>query len=93
MDCCEKGDHKKDLLNRIARVEGHLKKVKQMIEDDEYCIDIITQSLAVQAALRSVDEKVLKNHMKTCVKDAMTTDKGFEKKVEEVMTTIKFMRK
>ncbi|HLC43903.1 MAG TPA: metal-sensitive transcriptional regulator [Patescibacteria group bacterium] len=94
MDCHdENNDHKKDLLNRLARAEGHLKKVKQMAQDDAYCIDVITQSLAVQAALRSIDEVVLKNHLQTCVKDAMISKKGVDKKIGEIITTLKFMRK
>lgn len=93
MACCDKEERKKDLLNRLSRVEGHLKRVKQMIEEDQYCIDIITQSLAVQSALRSVDELILKNHLKTCVKDAMITNRGVEAKVDEVIKTLKFMRK
>ena len=90
MVCCEK---RKDLINRLSRVEGHLKKVKQMVEDNAYCIDIITQSLAVQSALRSIDELVLKNHLETCVKDAMVSDKGVDKKISEIITTLKYMRK
>ena len=89
----ENNDHKKGLLNRLARAEGHLKKVKQMAQDDAYCIDVITQSLAVQAALRSIDEVVLKNHLQTCVKDAMISKKGVDKKIGEIITTLKFMRK
>ena len=92
-NCADCNDHKKDLLNRLSRAEGHLKKVKQMAQDDAYCIDIITQSLAVQAALRSIDEMVLKNHLETCVKDAMISKKGVDNKIEEIITTLKFMRK
>lgn len=87
--CCE---HKKELVNRLARAEGHLKKVRQMAEQDAYCIDIITQSLAVQSALKSVDELVLANHMATCVKEAFAKNAG-EEKIQEILTTIKFMRK
>lgn len=90
MLCCEK---KQELIGRVARIEGHLKKVKQMIIEDAYCIDIITQSLAVQSALRSIDEEILKNHMETCVKDAMVSKKGIDKKITEVVKTLKFMRK
>jgi len=92
-NCEECSSHKKDLLNRLSRAEGHLKKVKKMAEDDAYCIDIITQSLAVQSALRSIDEMVLKNHLETCVSDAFTSKKGVEKKIDEIVTTLKFMRK
>ena len=87
--CC---NHKKELVNRLARVEGHLKKVKQMVETDCYCIDIITQSLAVQAALKKVDEMVLANHMATCVKEAFEKN-TVDQKMDEILTTIKYMRK
>ena len=50
---------------KIAR--GHLDRVINMVEKGQYCIDVIHQSLAVQAALKSVDQAILKNHMETCV--------------------------
>ncbi len=90
MACCE---HKKDLLNRLAKIEGHLKKVKEMVENGSYCIDVITQSLAVQSALRSVDKLVLKNHLQTCVKDAMISGEKIDEKVEEVIKTVTYMHK
>lgn len=88
--CCDK---KKELLNRLARVEGHLKKVKEMVENDVYCIDIITQSLAVQSALRAIDEIILVKHMETCVQDAFANKKGVTEKIQELTTTLKFMRR
>ena len=90
LTCCE---HKKEVINRLARAEGHLRKVRAMVESDAYCIDIITQSLAVQAALRSIDEVVLANHMETCVKNAMETKTGVAEKIAEIITTFKFMHK
>ena len=50
---------------KIAR--GHLDRVIDMVEKGQYCIDVIHQSLAVQAALKSIDQAILKNHMETCV--------------------------
>lgn len=94
MNCCEEtNEYKKDLINRLARAEGHLKKVREMAEQDVYCIDIITQSLAVQSALRSTDEVILNNHLQTCVKDAFVSKKGVEEKITEITNTLKFMRK
>lgn len=90
MQCCEA---KKEVLNRLARAEGHLKKVIEMAKDDAYCIDIITQSLAVQSALKSIDELVLKNHLETCVKNAFEKKSGVREKIEEIITTFKFVRK
>ena len=64
-----------------------------MVESDEYCIHTITQSMAVQSALRAVDEIILKKHLETCVKDSMVKNKNPELKIAEVMKTIKFARK
>lgn len=58
---------KKDVLRRAKIAEGHLKKVIRMIEDNEYCVDIINQSVAVENALKKIDEILLEDHMKTCV--------------------------
>lgn len=67
---------------KIAR--GHLDKVIAMVEQGHYCIDVIHQSMAVQAALKQVDHLMLQNHMQTCV--AAEIKKGNEKEViKEVM--------
>lgn len=67
---------------KIAR--GHLDRVISMVEDGHYCIDVIHQSLAVQAALKQIDELVLKNHMETCVAEEIR--KGNSKEViDEVL--------
>lgn len=81
------------VLTRIKRIEGHLKKVREMVESDEYCIHTITQSMAVQSALRAVDELILKKHLETCVMDSMVKNKNTDLKIDEVMKTIKFARK
>lgn len=67
---------------KIAR--GHLDKVIDMVENGHYCVDVIHQSLAVQAALKQIDQLILKNHMETCV--ASEIKKGNTKEViDEVM--------
>jgi len=72
---------------RYKIASGHLKKVIRMIENGEYCIDIIHQSLAVQAALRKADDLVLKNHLETCVSDDIK--KGNSKKaIDEIMKVL-----
>lgn len=72
------------ILHRFKIVRGHLDKVIDMVEQDHYCIDVVHQSLAVQAALKQIDQMILKNHMETCVADAIK--KGESKEViEEVM--------
>lgn len=75
---------KGDALHRLKIAQGHLKKVIKMVSEKEYCIDILNQSLAVQKALKKVDELILENHLQTCVKDAFT--KGNNKKsISEIM--------
>lgn len=67
---------------KIAR--GHLDKVIDMVENGHYCVDVIHQSLAVQAALKQIDQLILKNHMETCV--ASEIKKGNTKEViDEIM--------
>lgn len=78
---------KRKLLHRIKIARGHLNKVVEMVEKDEYCIDIVHQSLAVQAALKEFDNAVLKNHLETCV--ASEIKKGNTSEVvEEVMKVV-----
>ena len=72
------------ILHRLKISSGHLNKVIKMVEDDDYCIDVIHQSLAVQAALKKVDQEVLKNHMKTCVADSIKRGETGEV-IDEVM--------
>ena len=69
---------KKQLLNRMNYLKGHLEGVKKMIEKDRYCIDIIKQNLAVIAAIHKVNQMILENHLNTCVTTAI---KGNNKKV------------
>jgi len=60
-----------------------------MVEGDRYCLDIIQQSQAVESALRRVDELILENHLKTCVREAMVKDKDLDEKVKEVIEVFK----
>lgn len=62
---------KKSIVHRLQIARGHLDKVLSMVEKDAYCIDVVHQSMAVQAALKKVDELVLENHLKTCVADSI----------------------
>ena len=81
-------EKKKEILHRAKIVEGHLKKVIKMIENDEYCIDILNQSLAVQNALKRIDELLLENHLNTCVVHKIQSGKS-EEAAKEVMETFK----
>lgn len=59
------------ILHRMKIARGHLDKVIDMVDHGHYCIDIVHQSMAVQAALRETDQVLLKNHMETCVADSI----------------------
>jgi len=78
----------KKILHRYQIARGHLEKVISMLEKGAYCIDIVHQSLAVQAALKSADEEVLKNHLETCVSDAIKRGES-KKAIEEVVGVLK----
>ena len=61
----------KSCINRLSRIEGQVRGISRMVEDKRYCIDIITQIQAVSAALRKVEDEVLKDHVNHCVEGAI----------------------
>jgi DNA-binding FrmR family transcriptional regulator len=61
------------LLNRLKRIEGQVRGVARMIEDDRYCIDVLTQLQAARAALATVETEMLKTHLDHCVEGAITS--------------------
>jgi DNA-binding FrmR family transcriptional regulator len=77
------------IVHRLKITRGHIDKVINMVESGEYCIDIVHQSLAVQAALKKIDQMILRNHMETCMADSIK--KGESKEV--VDEVIKVMEK
>lgn len=74
----------RNILHRLKITRGHLDKVIEMVERGHYCIDIVHQSMAVQAALRETDQVVLKNHMQTCVADSIRNGQANDV-IDEVM--------
>jgi DNA-binding FrmR family transcriptional regulator len=77
--------HKDQLLKRLARIEGQVRGIAKMIEDDRYCIDILTQLGAVDTALEAVALKVLEEHVQHCVAGALASgdpQQAHEKSVE-----------
>lgn len=77
----------KDLINRLNRIEGQVRGVKNMVENDAYCMDIITQASAIAAALNSFNKVLLSNHIKTCVVDNIR--EGNDEVVDELITMLK----
>ena len=66
-------DDKPKLLNRLARIEGQVRGVARMVEDDRYCIDVLTQIQAVRAALARVEGELLKGHLDHCIESAIVS--------------------
>lgn len=64
----------KDAGISLKKAQTHISKVLKMIEDDEYCIDILQQVLAVNGLIKSASEKILKNHLDHCFSEGMKTD-------------------
>ena len=80
-------DSKSANLKRLSRIEGQVRGLSRMVEDDRYCIDIVTQIGAVRAALRRVEEELLRDHVAHCVEHAIKSgDKADQRrKVAELM--------
>jgi len=85
----------KENLTRLARIEGQVRGIQRMIEEQEYCIDIITQIQAVQSALGAVGRNILEKHLDHCVSDSMKSKSkaDIDKKVAELMSVMKRMCK
>lgn len=84
------GKSKSACLARLSRIEGQVRGLSRMLEEERYCIDIITQIAAVRAALKRVEHELLRDHVDHCVREAMQggTGKDQEQKLDELMTVI-----
>jgi DNA-binding FrmR family transcriptional regulator len=80
-------EHKQGIINRLKSIEGHVRGVQRMVDEDVYCIDIINQNLAVQRALEKVNGLILERHLQTCVTSAIQGDHPAERErvIAEIM--------
>jgi len=80
-------EHKQGIINRLKSIEGHVRGVQRMVDEDVYCIDIINQNLAVQRALEKVNGLILERHLQTCVTSAIQGDDPAERErvIAEIM--------
>lgn len=96
-ECCScKTKHRdekemRDLTNRLSRIEGQVRGVKAMLENERYCIDILTQVSAIQSALNSFNRILLAEHMKTCVVKELKD--GNDEVIEELCHAIQKLMK
>tara|TARA_B100000965_G_C19407825_1_gene676278 strand:+ start:34 stop:306 length:273 start_codon:yes stop_codon:yes gene_type:complete len=86
------GNEKDALLKRLKRIEGQVKGIHKMIEDDRYCNDILVQIAAVRSAINKVGGLILENHLKGCVKNSIINDPDGESIDELINTMIKFIK-
>lgn len=78
---------KASLLKRLGRIEGQVRGLARMVEDDRYCIDIVTQISAVRAALKRAEEEILRDHVGHCVEHAIASGNKSDqrRKISELM--------
>ena len=81
----------KDLLNRLRRIEGQVRGVEKMVENDAYCVDILTQVSAITAALNSFNKVLLANHIRTCVAEDIRD--GNDDTIDELVATLQKLMK
>lgn len=94
--CCHKTKERsdkeyKDFLNRLSRIEGQVRGVRNMVEQDAYCTDILTQVSAINAALNSFNKVLLANHIKSCVTQDILA--GKEESVDELVAVLQKLMK
>lgn len=97
-ECCCSGKHKerddkeyRDLMNRLKRIEGQVRGVEGMLENDAYCTDILIQVSAITSALNSFNKVLLANHMRTCV--AENIREGNDEVIDELVTALQKLMK
>lgn len=84
---------KKKLMARLRRIEGQVRGVQRMLESDQYCVDVLTQISSIIAATQKVGLIVLNDHMKGCVRQAVTTDREADAHVDELLLVVeRFMK-
>lgn len=95
--CCSHKTKKRDdteytdLIHRLNRIEGQVRGVRRMVEEDAYCVDILTQVSAITAALNSFNKVLLANHIRTCVADEIRD--GHDEVIDELVKTLQKLMK
>lgn len=84
----EGDEGKQKILTRLRRIEGQTRGLQRMVEEEKYCVDIMTQIAGVQAALEQVSIQLMERHLRHCVTEAILEGKG-EEKIQEIMSVLK----
>ena len=85
------GKEYQDLIKRLNKIEGQVRGVKKMVEDDRYCVDILTQVSAISCALNAFNKKLLSEHIKSCVVNDIKN--GHTEVVDELCETLQKLMK
>ena len=81
------------LENRLNRIEGQVRGVRRMVDDEAYCVDVLTQIASVVSALEKVGTILLKDHVEHCVRESIEKDEGADAKIEELTDAVeRFLR-
>ena len=82
--------HKDALVKRLRRIEGQVRGIERMVEDDRYCVDILTQIAAVETALEAVASKILEDHVTHCVAGALASgdEEAARAKTDELLAAV-----
>lgn len=83
---------KSDILKRLRRIEGQVKGIQRMVEEEKVCSDILIQIAAVRAAINKVGGLIVQNHSKTCIKKAVSKENGEETIEEMIDIILKFIK-
>jgi len=81
-----------ELDSRLASIEGHIKGIRKMVQDDTYCVDVLKQTFAVQRALQKFEAELLRGHLSTCVPTGFKQGRN-EKMIEELTDLFALARK
>ncbi|MFB9373762.1 metal-sensitive transcriptional regulator [Algimonas porphyrae] len=89
-DSCDRKTRRAGVARRLARIEGQVRGLSKMIDEDRYCIDVLTQVKAAQAALKKVEGELLKDHADHCLAEAIASDDKAEReqKVSELVALL-----
>jgi DNA-binding FrmR family transcriptional regulator len=77
-------DRRKEILKRLAYVEGHVAGIRKMVEDDKYCVDVLRQTYAVRKSIEKLEGLILEGHLRTCVPEGIKGDRE-DAVIEELM--------
>ncbi len=88
-------EQKKDAVTRLKKIEGQIRGIRKMVDENRYCIDVLSQTRAVVAAIRKVEDLIMFQHLHSCVVDSMRSDNEADKnkKIDEIMELLSKHRK